>query len=573
MEAAEMEKKRSKGVNGIGQKQEEMSLLDHLEKIVELTGKQGFTDYFFEKAGPHINYAADILKLTGLQTAIFAHFLNQYDDQSITMESLAKTIKCGKLRLIKYMNEFDVLEKRKLIRCRRCVNDEYRNNDVPTYRVPQDVVAAVKDGKAFIPAGNENLSPRKYFKMIHSLFAQRKDGELSFESFLNETKDLANANGHLLFVQKLKQRAFSADEAVILLYFCDRLVNNDDEYIGESDFDSFFDNEAVLLDDDIFSLFRSQKHSLMKLGLVENCNSDGFLDSDHFKLTDKAKEEFLAEINLKEGPLKYGADYISAGGIQTKKLFYNEKTAKQIGELSLLLKEENFASVRERLGENGMRRGFVCLFYGPPGTGKTETVYQICRETGRDIMTVDIAQTKSCWVGESEKLIKQVFDRYRGAVKSSAAAPVLLFNEADAVIGKRLEVSRSVDNMYNAMQNIILQEMENLDGILIATTNLTGNMDKAIERRFLYKVEFEKPALNARLSIWQSVIPELSGEEAEALADTFDFAGGQIENIARKRLAASIISGVKPSLDTLTAYCRDEALGGRDSRNRIGFGT
>jgi SpoVK/Ycf46/Vps4 family AAA+-type ATPase len=119
----------------------------------------------------------------------------------------------------------------------------------------------------------------------------------------------------------------------------------------------------------------------------------------------------------------------------------------------------------------------------------------------------------------------------------------------------------------------LLDHMENLDGILIATTNLTGNMDKAFERRFLYKVEFEKPALNARIAIWQSVIPELSGEEAEALADTFDFAGGQIENIARKRLAASIISGVKPSLDTLATYCRDEALGGRDSRNRIGFGT
>jgi SpoVK/Ycf46/Vps4 family AAA+-type ATPase len=188
-------------------------------------------------------------------------------------------------------------------------------------------------------------------------------------------------------------------------------------------------------------------------------------------------------------------------------------------------------------------------------------------------MIVDNSQTKSCWVGESEKLIKQVFDRYRGAVEKSAAAPVLLFNEADAVIGKQLEVSHSVDNMYNAMQNIILQEMEKLDGILIATTNLTGNMDKAFERRFLYKVEFEKPVLDARLSIWQSAISELSWEEAKTLADKFDFAGGQIENVARKRLAVSIISGVKPSLDTLAAYCRDEALSGQDSENRIGFRT
>jgi hypothetical protein len=572
METVKMAKKRQKGVNESGHERAEMSLLDHLEKIVALTGKGGFTDSFFEKAEPHIKYAAGILKLTEIQTAIFAHFLNQYDDQSITMENLAETIKCGKLRLIKYMNEFEILEKRKLIRCRRSVHERRYSNDMPTYRVPMDVVMAVKDGKTFIPASNENLSPSKYFKILHGLFAQRNDGELSFELLLNEGRDLSNANGHLIFVQKLKQYAFSVDEAVILQYFCDCLVNNGDESIGEVELDSIFDDEIIPFDDEIFPLFRNQTHPLMKLGLVENCNSDGFIDSDHFKLTDKAKDEFLAEINLKVKPLKYGADYISAGGIQTKKLFYNEKTAKRIEELSLLLKEENFAPVRERLGENGMRRGFVCLFYGPPGTGKTETAYQICRETGRDIMTVNISQTKSCWVGESEKLIKQVFDRYRGAVKKNAAAPVLLFNEADAVIGKRLEVSHSVDNMYNAIQNIILQEMENLDGILIATTNLTGNMDKAFERRFLYKVEFEKPALDARISIWQSVIPELSGEDAKSLAGKFDFAGGQIENVARKRLAASIINGVKPSLDTLAAYCRDEALVGQNLANRIGFG-
>jgi hypothetical protein len=92
-------------------------------------------------------------------------------------------------------------------------------------------------------------------------------------------------------------------------------------------------------------------------------------------------------------------------------------------------------------------------------------------------------------------------------------------------------------------------------------------------RRQGHKVEFEKPTLDVRHSIWQSVISELSGEEAKTLADKFDFAGGQIENIARKRLAASIISGAKPSLDTLAVYCRDEALGGQDLGNRIGFGT
>ena len=73
--------------------------------------------------------------------------------------------------------------------------------------------------------------------------------------------------------------------------------------------------------------------------------------------------------------------------------------------------------------------GFSCLFYGGPGTGKTETVYQLARQSGRDLFVVDVAQIKSCWVGESEKNIKRVFSRYRECVKNGGTIPILLFNQ------------------------------------------------------------------------------------------------------------------------------------------------
>ena len=136
-----------------------------------------------------------------------------------------------------------------------------------------------------------------------------------------------------------------------------------------------------------------------------------------------------------------------------------------------------------------MCQGFCCIFYGAPGTGKTETVYKLARQTGRDIMRVDVNKIKSCWVGESEKNIKAAFDRYRNICKNSPLAPILLFNEADAILGIRMEgASNAVDKMENSIQNIILQEMESIEGIMIATTNLTTNLDKAFERRFLYKI-------------------------------------------------------------------------------------
>ena len=113
--------------------------------------------------------------------------------------------------------------------------------------------------------------------------------------------------------------------------------------------------------------------------------------------------------------------------------------------------------------------------------------------------------------------------------------------------------------------------MESLEGILIATTNLTQNMDKAFERRFLYKIEFAKPSLSAKSLIWQSMIPELSQEDATSLAQKYDFSGGQIENIARKQIVDNIITGKTFSLDSLDRHCGSELIDKEVPRRAIGF--
>ena len=141
------------------------------------------------------------------------------------------------------------------------------------------------------------------------------------------------------------------------------------------------------------------------------------------------------------------------------------------------------------------------------------------------------------------------------------------------MINKRMEgAEHAVDKMENSVQNIILQEMESLEGILIATTNIVGNMDKAFERRFLYKIAFEKPGLEAKRAIWHSMIPELTEEEVDSLASTYDFSGGQIENICRKRSIDHILWGDKAlGLDALKAHCDSELLNRKDEVRRIGF--
>jgi SpoVK/Ycf46/Vps4 family AAA+-type ATPase len=183
-----------------------------------------------------------------------------------------------------------------------------------------------------------------------------------------------------------------------------------------------------------------------------------------------------------------------------------------------------------------------------------------------------MSKLKSKWVGDSEKSVRGVFRMYRSLCRSCEKAPILLFNEADGIIGIRREGATSaVDKMENSIQNIILHEMENLDGILIATTNLTQNLDPAFERRFLYKICFEKPDVSVREKIWHTMLPALSEEQCASLASAYDLSGGQMENVARKFSINSILyGGEKSPMDILHAYCNAERLDNQTTR-RIGF--
>ena len=263
---------------------------------------------------------------------------------------------------------------------------------------------------------------------------------------------------------------------------------------------------------------------------------------------------------------------IQSDKIVEKKLFYGQDIQKQIEDLCNLINESHYREITSRLKKSGFRTGFSCLLYGAPGTGKTETALQLAKMTGRDIMQVNISRIKSCWVGESEKNIKSLFDAYRSRVKNDDITPILLFNEADAIINKRMEDAQSSANkMENAIQNIILQEMENFDGILIATTNLAQNMDKAFERRFLYKIKFERPTIEARMHIWHEMIPSLCETDVKTLAERYDFSGSQIENIARHNAINNILYGeTGNTIEVLMSYCENERLEGKETR-KIGF--
>ena len=538
------------------------SILESFEYIVELAEDSNLDDDFLEKAAKHIKYASRKLKLTPMQVALLAMFVDRSEDSRIMISEIAKYAGCRTTKILRLSDDIDALENKRYLRASRSRNSL-------SYRVPGAVLKSLRKNQPYIYEEEPIPDTQTFFDRFDRLMNEKNDDELTHDSLKELTMEMLDEIKGTIFATELRRCGFGDEDTLLFIFMAHLFVENNDDNIGFHDIDDLFDNDEI--PSWVKREFRSRESELFEKELIENVNEDGMARSDAFKLTEKAKEQFLCELNLNKIG-RSDRNLIKAETLAKKDLIYNETERGQITELTSILSENRFNEVQKRLRSAGMRPGFCCIFYGAPGTGKTETVYQLARSTGRDIMRVDVDKIKSCWVGESEKNIKALFDRYRNICKNSKLAPILLFNEADAVLGVRIEgAARAVDKMENSIQNIILQEMETLEGIMIATTNLTTNLDKAFERRFLYKIRFDKPTVNARIEIWQAMLKGLSNEDAQTLASQFDLSGGEIENIARKQSVNVILSGNDTiDIQEIISTCRHEKIT-KDSRPRIGF--
>jgi SpoVK/Ycf46/Vps4 family AAA+-type ATPase len=162
------------------------------------------------------------------------------------------------------------------------------------------------------------------------------------------------------------------------------------------------------------------------------------------------------------------------------------------------------------------------------GTGKTMAAEVLARELRLDLYRIDLSAVVSKYIGETEKNLKQVFDA------AEEGGVLLLFDEADALFGKRSEVSDSHDRYANIEVGYLLQRMEAYQGLAILTTNLRSSMDSAFQRRLRFAVNFPFPDAEQRETIWRKVFPEATptrGLDAKKLAQ-LNMTGGNIRNIA-----------------------------------------
>ena len=257
--------------------------------------------------------------------------------------------------------------------------------------------------------------------------------------------------------------------------------------------------------------------------------------------------------------------------IEDANLYFNPETSSSIDKI-VNLTSSKFKTVSDKFTANGMKAGLTMLFYGLPGTGKTELVKQLAKKNNRVLLLVDIASIKSKWVGESERNIKRVFYEYKMALKFYENEPILFFNECDALIGKRNQVVNSVDQMNNSIQNIVLQELEDFQGIFVATTNLIENIDKAFDRRILYKLLLDQPEETTRLEILKAQFPLVDLDILEEISERYDLSGGQIQNIKKKYLVDELLfESVHTEDYQLKKYIDSEVNFRKSTARTIGF--
>lgn len=539
------------------------SILEAFEYIVELAENSNLNDEFFEKAAVHIRYAARKLKLSAMQVVLLSMFVDRSEDSRIMISEIANYSGCRTTKILRLADDIDVLESKHYLRASR-------SRKSLSFRVPGEVLAALRRNRPYIYEKEPVPDTQTFFDRFDRLMEEMGDNEQTHDSLMTHTMEMLDEIKDTVFAKSLRCCNLCNEDKLLFIFMSHLFVENNDDNIGFHDIDDIFDDEE--LPGWCKRELRDRDSALFDSGLIENVNEEGMARSDAFKLTDKAKEEVLCELNFNTSG-KSVKGLVKADSLAEKTLIYNAQERDLVAELSSILSENRFNEVQARLRKAGMRPGFCCIFYGAPGTGKTETVYQLARQTGRDIMRVDVDKIKSCWVGESEKNIKALFDRYRSICRTSDLAPILLFNEADTVLGVRMEgASHAVDKMENSIQNIILQEMETLKGIMIATTNLTSNLDKAFERRFLYKIRFDRPSEESRARIWTSMLKGLSDRDAGVLASQFDLSGGEIENIVRKHSVNAILNGSEEiDLKDIISMCRHERVTTGTDHRRVGF--
>jgi len=496
-------------------------------------------------------------ELTMPETNLFSVILNNFVEEgySTSLKDLKKEYELSEEEYLKILKTCKSLVKKNMLVLsdRRRRSSEIINPDV---EIDESVFSQLVLGEDSL-ADVDFKDMYSILEGVKNLYDSRDDEKISEKRFFNEFDRLFSKIYKELPIYSLLKKYDSTEQIMAMLSIADKITSD-----GEIDSQNFADEVFTTLKEKgqfVKRLFNNE-YKIFKDKVLELDDESGFFSRPNFVISDKHYFKVIdSKKKRKTKKNEFKSEFITHLRHNSFKntLYFDDEIKKHTDIISKASEKNQFKKVVKELKIHNLPTGLVMLLYGFPGTGKTATVYEIAKKTKRDVLQVNISQIKDKYVGESEKRLKSIFTDYNRAKEELKHTPILLFNEADSLIGKRISTTSSVDQMSNSMQNILLEELENFDGIFFATTNLLDNMDDAFDRRFLYKVKYDKPSAKIRKQIWQDKMKDLNEKELEILKK-YDLSGGQIENISRKYLINSILNLEELSIDKLSELCRTE---------------
>ncbi|MCF8304479.1 MAG: ATP-binding protein [Bacteroidales bacterium] len=545
-------------------------LLTPIGKIYEEAMDSGLNEALFEVLEKELMVLGDYFDVTPSQALFVAVLFSiNYQLEKVDINKLIDFFGCNPTTLLYYKSDLDKLHELGIIRKKRR-NPVFDDAFQPYYFFVNDkVIEAILNGQSLPRLRNESFNTiLDALEQVDQWTQERESDELHPINMVMNTRRMLEANQHLGLFRRLLEMDLSAGDQFLFLHIIWKTLTGSRRIKIVKALENMYHakGERVKTTQNLLS----GEHKLIRGNLLE-IEEANFFNEAGIKLSENAMR-----LLRKEGLSIYSRkvkkeNIIEPQEITYRPLYFNPEEQEQIDLLSKLIKPADFTKIKKGLKAKGRSSGLTALLYGDAGTGKTELVLQLGKSTGREIVKIDISRLKSMWFGESEKLVKDIFNDYADYSKHCKFMPILLLNEADALITKRRSTSNSnVIQTENALQNIILEELEHFGGILFAATNLAENLDTAFDRRFLFKVKFKKPVIFVRRKIWESKLPGLSKEKYKKLAENFDFSGGQIDNITRKCDMYEIIHHSAVPFHKLSEFCDKEEME-RNHSSKIGF--
>jgi AAA+ superfamily predicted ATPase len=544
-------------------------ILDALDRVKEVTRDRISFELLPGELHMDLKPYTEFFNITDNQAIILCAciYISLNRNEMISIQDLARFFDVSITTIAKQMDDINELTNQYILS--EVNSNSRRPNARFSYMVKSEIIDAVIRQDFTKLNASLKFNFIEFFDYVDNIASQTKEGEIRTGELMLRIRELLAENQHLEFVRELNAYQLNERDQLITIMIASMHVEGEEDMDLNRLYRSIFDTRQEAFG--LLRLVQSGNSDLIRKEIIEI--KPGMFAGQEVRLTDRASSKLFSNNKVEISKKTYETTGISYKTISKRKLFYVSDVAKEIDKLKALLSEKKYQNARKIMQQNNMPIGMNILLYGLPGTGKTELVYQLARQTKRNIIPVVISDTKSKWFGESEKLIKKVFDDYRNLSKEEERVPILLFNEADAIFNTRMTgESSSVDQTRNAIQNILLQELENFEGILIATTNLTDNLDKAFDRRFLFKLNVGMPDAESRFNIWKVKLPKVKKPILKQLSTLYSLSGGQIDNVVRKVILNELVGEKADSIESLSLLCRQElSLAQNNQRTSIGF--